>query len=370
MITKRHLKRLEGLLLLIIIAKTGSKRQTAAAAGVSIDTVSKYLSFLEAEIGFKLTKATHNCELTSKAKTIVNKIQNIYECDFLAAKNNCKLLTLKNLRSIFYLKAVTICGNKRNASQVLAASVETINGYINELEKVLKTPIITTDNRGSYPTAMGKKLLKTADKLWEVFEYIKKFRQINNDKKIRLALSREIDASILNDQDNSIKQDIMTFADDPNLHSDDWDIAITYSEPAAADLIIICQKQVPCGFFASREYLDKFGRPKDLDDILHHHRVLDGSTRPYADKKYRNLLQHCQIICPVNSVNIILTDMACHGAGICIVPITIAKENLIYLDNLPCESTATLYLSAHKDIKDLPPFQNAINKYTDLLAHM
>lgn len=370
MITKRQLKRLEGLLLLILINKTGSKRKAAASAGISVDTATKYLNFLKDELGFRLTVASHNCKLTTRARALVGKIQNIFACNLLAGKNNFNLMDLKNLRSVFYLKAVTVFGNKHNASQMLAASLETINGYIKYLEQLLGTPILKTDNRGSYLTETGKKILLKADGLLDIIEYIKSFSPTCQDKKIRLALAREIDASIINNQENNLKQDIMTFADDPNLHSDDWDIAITYSQPWDTDLIIICQKQIPCGFFASKEYLDTFGRPKDLDDVKQHHRILDGSSRPYADKKYRNILQGCHIICPVTSVNIILTDMACNGAGICIVPITIAKENLIYLDNLPCESTATLYLSAHKNIKDLPVFQNAINEYSNLLAQI
>lgn len=370
MITKRNLKSLEGLLLLILLFKTRSKRQAAAKACISIDTFTKYIAFLEADLGVKLLLGSHNCELTDKAKELVHKIQPIYAGSWLPERKDFNLLNLKNLRSVFYLKAVSIYGNKRNASQTLAASVETINGYIKYLEKTLGLTIMKTDNHGSYPTVSGKKILLEADQLLDMINYLKKIRQLNKDKKIRLALAREIDAAIVTVTDISTKQDIMTFADDPNLHAEDWDIAITYSEPAAADLVTICRYNIPCGFFASREYLNKFGRPKDLDDMQHNHRILDGSSRPYADKKYRNLLQNCDIICPINSVNIILTDMACNGAGICIVPLTIAKDNLVYLDNLPCESTATLYLSVHKDIKDLPLFKVALNKYNDLLNHM
>lgn len=370
MLTKRNLKCLEGILLLILMFKKQSKRQTAAKASISIDTLSKYISFLEADLGVKLIKGFHKCELTEKAKEIAKNLLQLYNETWLQKNEDISLLNLKNLRGVFYLKAVALYGNKRNASLSLSASVETINGYIQYLEKILGLVVIKTDNHGSYPTSKGKEIIQNAEILLEALNYLQKIRFIYKDKKIRLALSREIDAAIVSVADVNMKQDIITFADDPNLHSEDWDIAITYSEPVASDLIIISQKQIPCGFFASKEYLDKFGRPKDIDDILHNHRILDGSSRPYADRKYRNMMQHCQIVCPISSVNIILTDMACNGAGICIVPITVSKDNLVYLEELPCESKATLYLSAHKNLKDIPVFQSAINKYSNLLSQM
>lgn len=370
MLTKRNLKCLEGVLLLILLLKKHSKRQTAVTACISIDTLSKYISFLEADLGVKLIKGFHKCKLTDKATEIAKDLLHIYHEEWDVESQNLDLLNLKNLRGVFYLKAISLYGNKRNVSIGLSASVETINGYIKYLEDVMGTTILKTDNHGSYPTSKGREIIKKADILLKALNYLQKIRFIYKDKKIRLALSREIDAAIIPIIDINIKQDIMTFADDPNLHTEDWDIAITYSEPNSSDLVVIYQKQIPCGFFASKEYIDKFGRPKDIDDIQHNHRILDGSSRPYADKKYRNMLQHCQIVCPINNVNIILTDMACHGAGICIVPITVAKDNLVYLDDLPCESKATLYLSAHKDLKDIPVFQSAINQYSNALSQM
>ena len=372
MLTKRSLKCLEGLLLLISLSGTASKRKTAAQMEISVDTVTKYVVFLEACLGCKLLINHHNCTLTAKAKELVEKSRNIYAGNWLPAKRDFNLLNLKNLRGIFYLKTIAFYGNKRHASQMLASSVETINAYIENLEKTLGCPLMRTDNHGSYPTFTGKKLLLKSDNLLNILACFRKNGRPDKEKKIRLALSREIDATLvasLTDGEPAFP-DIMIFADDPNLHCEDWDIAITYSVPEDSDLVIVFQKEIPCGFFASPAYLDKFGQPKDVSDMQKNHRILDGSGRPYADKKYRSMMQNCCKVCPINNINIILTDMARYGAGICIVPLTISQNNLIYLEDIPCEAKATLYLSVHKDIRDIQPFQEAIDNYSHALAQI
>ena len=369
MLTKRNLKCLEGLLLLISLSQTASKRKTAAAVDVSVDTVSKYIVFLEACLGCKLLISHHNCLLTSQAKELVVKSRDLYTKNWLPTKS-FNLLNLKNLRGVFYLKAIAFYGNKRLAAQMLASSIETINIYLEALEKTLGCSLMRTDNRGSYPTFTARKILLKCDALFNILPYFRNAHKLDPGRHIRLALAREIDAAFVAAETEYAEQDIMVFADDPNLHTDDWDIALTYSEPQAPDLDIILQKKIPCGFFASQEYLNECGIPKNLLDMQQNHRILDGSFRPYADKKYRHLMQNCCKTCTVGNLNILLTDMARCGSGICVVPLTISQTNLIYLDELPCEASATLYLSVHKGLKNLPPFQNALRNYRHMLAQI
>ena len=51
---KRDLQRLEGLLLLALLHKTKNKRLSASVVGISVDTLTKYINFLEDDIGEKL----------------------------------------------------------------------------------------------------------------------------------------------------------------------------------------------------------------------------------------------------------------------------------------------------------------------------
>ncbi len=364
MITKRGLKRLEALLSLLFLANTANKQKTALLLGISVDTLTHYIAFLENDLNIEIFQKHHNCLLTEKAKNIIATISPSFNfsCD-----NYPLSLNLKNLRSLFYLEAVFVCGNKRKASQKLSASVETLNLYIENLEEIIGHTLIITNNRGSVLTKEGKNIIKKFNSLIDEVKYLYKINAAYKNKKIRVALAREIDAAIIFSPQKNIKQDIMTFADDPNMHTDDWDIAITYSEPTADDLIVITKKEIACGFFASKEYLNNCGVPKNLDDLVLNHRILDGSSRPYADSNYKTILQKCRKICPISCINIIITDMAKYGAGICVVPITVAKNNLVYLKNIPCNAKATLYLSAHKSIKDLPYYQTAISQYCEIL---
>ena len=369
MINKRSLRCLEGLLLLISLNRTESKRQTASIMGLSIDTVSKYVSLLEFETGCKLLQNfRHSCVLTAKGKDIVCQIQNICIDGWEINNRNLNLLNLKNLRGAFYLKAIAIFGNKKNAAQNLSSSIETINSYIEYLEAFLQTPLMSSDNHGSYLTFCGNELSVKFDLLINFLGHIVK-TSYSRDNKIRLAIETGI-SFIRTNFDSDFGQDITVFADNPNLYIEDWDIAITFSTPVASDITIFFQREIKCGFFASQEYLNNFGMPRDISDIKKNHTILDGSQRPYADKKYRNLINNCQNIRPIRDYNIRLLDMARFGAGICIMPLSVDSNDLIYLDYLPCEAKATIYLSAHKNCENIPKFQKAMITYKNMLINM
>ena len=249
MITKRGLKRLEAVISLIFLANTASRQKTAYILGISVDTLAHYLSFLESDMKIEVFQGQHNCSLSEKARNIVTTVATFF--DFNYGKHQIPI-NLKNLRSLFYLNAIFLCGNKRKASQKLSASVETINLYIENLETIIGKSLIFTNNKGSFLTPAGEHLIRKFNMLVNEVEHLYKTFAPAKIKKVRLALSREIDAAILLESQDNILQDIMTFADDPNMHTEDWDIAFTYSEPTDDDLVIITKKEVSCGFFASK----------------------------------------------------------------------------------------------------------------------
>jgi len=349
MISKRKLRYLEGLLLLISIDKTESKRGTASYLGISIDTVTKYVAILESYVGYRLLiNNRKRCLLTERAKVLVYKSKQLCSNNCIVNNHVFDLLEIKNLKAAFYLSAIHSAGNKRAASQMLAASVETINLYITYLEKMLCTNLIMTSNQGSCLTSAGKTVLMKFDMLADIL--IGENKQNKNTLDLRLALTNDIRFSItsINQSEN---QNIVVFADNPFSHLDDWDVAISYFEPTTDDLIVLYQRQIPCGFFASEYYLNKFGRPKDLDDMKENHLILDGSDRPYANKKYRNLIEGCKKIMPLNNSSIMLLDVAKYGSGICVVPLISSSDDLVHLDYLPCNIMATIYLTTHKNFK-------------------
>lgn len=357
---KKDLQRLEGLLLLSLLHKTKNKRLSASIVGISVDTMTKYISFLENDIGTKLhLNRKNSCTFTSKGNELITKLKNLNIENWKVNNKRINLFDLKIIRGIFYLKAVSLYRNKRNASQILATSIDTINFYINHLQTSLQSELIKCDTQGSYLTNDGFSIIFKFDRITKFINFLIKQRY-NRDKIIRLAIEKGINLSI-NTSNSSPVQDIIVFVDNPDLHTDDWDIAISFSKPQSDNLIVSYKRKVNCGFFASIDYLNNYGIPDNLSDIKKNHIILDGRTRPYADDKYCEFIDECENTRFIESANIAILDMVSYGVGICLVPLTIPRNDLIFLEHLSYSAEATLYLITHKSFNNIPKYRKAID---------
>lgn len=364
---KKDLQRLEGLLLLTLLRKTKNKRLSASVVGISVDTLTKYINFLENDIGAKLHLNNKNsCMFTPKANELFSKLKNLDIENWIVNNKKINLFDLKNVKGIFYLKAISLYGNKRNASHMLATSVETINLYINYLQNSLQIKLMKCDTQGSYLTNDGFAIIFKFDRITKFINFLIK-QKYDRDKTIRLALEKGINITI-NSANTSAEQNITVFVDNPDLHANDWDIAISFSKPQSDNLIVFYKRKINCGFFASTDYLSHFGIPQDLDDIKQNHVVLDGRTRPYADNKYCEFIDGCENTRFIENSNIAILDMVGYGAGICLVPLTIQKSNLVHLKHLQCHAEATLYLTIHKSFNNIPRYRQAMNDYRQILS--
>ena len=73
MITKKDIAKLEGLLMLVAVSENNSKKKVAEALNLSVDTLNKYISDLEKELGTKLvTSNGRGSVLTDEAQNIIN----------------------------------------------------------------------------------------------------------------------------------------------------------------------------------------------------------------------------------------------------------------------------------------------------------
>ncbi len=366
MINKRILKMLEGILVLITINTTKSKRQTAYNLGISVDTVSSYIMFLENEIGHCLImNQQHHSEATPKGKYIISQFKNIFSANI--GDKNINFSNLKILKSMFYLKALSEFKNKRNTMQNLSASIETINLHIDKLEEVFNTSLATSNNNGSVITPFGNLILQEFDKLLDALQCVLKKCVMNT--KIRLALSSRINFSPASIWQFSL-HNVVIFNNDPCLHPNDWDIAITYAKPIIKDIKILFQRKVNCGFFASSEYLQHHGKPKDLNDIKQNHFVLTSDYVPFADETYKRIINGCKNIHHLHSAHVLISDAARFGGGICIIPVTSKLENLVHLDYLQCDIESYIYLTAHKNCSSIPYYRDAVETYKRLIMQI
>ena len=366
---KKDLQRLEGLMLLVLLHKTHNKRLSASVVGISVDTLTKYLNFLEIDIGATLQKKHKNCcHLTSTANELIAKLKSLNIENWSIGNNTINMFDIKNIRGMFYLKAISFFGNKRNASLALATSIETINMYIGHLQKSLQIPLMYCDNQGSYLTSAATAIIIKFDRITNFIKSVMR-KKSPHDRTIRLALEKGINISI-DSFHQTTSQDIIVFTDNPDLYTDDWDIAISFSEPDTQDIIIFYKHTISCGFFTSNEYITNFGEPKDIEDIKKIHIVLDCRNKPYANENYYNFIDNCQKTKFIENSKVSLLDTVKYGGGICLAPLVIPRDNLVYLKHIPCNIEATIYLYIHKSFSNIAKYKQALDSYREILEHL
>lgn len=289
---------------------------------------------------------------------------------------------IKHLESLLLMLAVTQYSGKRKASEALNTSVDTINKYIDDLEQDLSLKLLYSDGRGSNLTENGKRLLESAKQIKDILHNI----YINADKsnltsecvgEVRVAMTVGVDSSLSDqgigefyDTYPDIKILSMTSNESPKLDDMSYDIGLAYEEPTSSDMVILYKVPVRCGFFASPTYLDKYGYPKDYNDMLNNHRLVNKVNSGNYIKCWKDTLKKAKNVCFSTNSTFSLGEAVRGGAGIGIMPLHHVKEGLVSLENIECGCNLNFYLFSHKKVKDIPRVRAVINLYKGMLDNM
>ena len=193
-----------------------------------------------------------------------------------------------NLKAFYYVAKV---GNISTAANFLQLSQPAMSRQITKLEKHLGYPLFTRNRGGVKLTRKGEELLS---KVAPFFLEIKEFCGNNHattksrgKRKIRIATTHAIASYIINGpilEYNKNHPDLIfeLLGDDHILDVviNDVDIAIRpYEEHAQGviqDPLFTLEKKL----YASREYLEKYGEPKTVDDLKNHHLITTSLDNP------------------------------------------------------------------------------------------
>ena len=285
---------------------------------------------------------------------------------------------LSILESILYLRAVEQCEGKRKAAEILGTSVDTINKYIENLEKELDVKLISSSGRGSALTVLGKAIVERTNPIKEIIDNVQNIKleskEIKGEVRTFMALGY---ASYMVPQDLSSLFDIfpgltinsVTATDTSTLDVKDIDIALTFEEIDDPNIVCITEKKIYCGFFASSQYLAHKGYPIDLDDLIQNHRLISKHDN-YLEKTIGTERFKSAQICFRSNNTLALINALENSTGIGLMPLSFALHGLVCLDNIICPYPVTYHIYANKHTKDLPRVRTLINFYKDVIDKM
>lgn len=279
------------------------------------------------------------------------------------------------IESLLFLQAIEQCAGKRKASEALSTSIDTINKYIDNLEKDLGVKLISTSGRGSNLTSVAQRIVGKMSKVKEVLDDIANIklenREIKGEVRVFMSLGYASymvpqDLSALFDVFPELKINSVTATDVSGLNIRDIDIALTYEEIDSFDVVEITSKKVHCGFFASSKYLSEHGYPIDVDDLVKNHRLLtkhDSLLKSViGEEKFKQAY-----ICFQSNNTLALINALENNTGIGIMPLSFALQGLVCLDNITCDSPVCYHLYANRNTKDIPRVRTLINFYKNIM---
>lgn len=285
------------------------------------------------------------------------------------------------IEAVCSLKTIDKCQGKRQAAMEFGISVDTLNKYIDYLENEVGYKVLASNGRGSYLTSRGAELVEKAIALEAILDNIKSGiadrKDISGEVRVGMSLMissnlmpRDINDFYLKYPNISIISSVVLDSEISDSQISNVDVALTFEAPSSPDLVVIHSKKIELGYFASPQYLSRYGYPVDLEDMQNNHRIIHKLESDKFIKGWADFLKKAKHKCYSTNSSFSMYEVLHHGIGIGIMPLRYKDEGMVCLDNVKCESNIVFYLVTHSNSKNIPKVRAVLNYYKDLLDNM
>lgn len=271
------------------------------------------------------------------------------------------------------------CKSKRKVAENINTSIDTVNKYLRNLEQNMGLQLIINNTSGCRLTSRAQKIAEKMRDISDILEQIYLLHPENNRYKgdvsvcLPQVVSSRISPQSMRDFFNEypeLRINAITAIDSPDYEKQGADLAIVCnSSYDTKHYSCLYKKQMPLGLFAAPDYLQKYGRPADIKDLISNHRIagLDicrniDDWRLVVDKA-----RHC--LFNTNSDETLVNALK-SGMCIGIMPQNKNIEGLIRIDELLEGSSLNLDLIANNNTKNIPRVRIVADYYRNLLAMM
>ncbi len=233
--------------------------------------------------------------------------------------------------------AVAEQGSTLAAAKHLDITQSTVSRRLSELEKQLSVQLFDRRKTGLVLTDKGVELLSIAQQM-DTLAYSLESRASHFSSAVagtvRISASEPVAVDILPgclsgllDDNPELQIEIIASNEASNLLSREADIAIRMFEPTQQELISTRLPDVALGFFAHSDYLDKFGRPKSLDDFAQHRIVgFDLSTMLIDFARQLGVKYKRERFQVRSDAIMVQNECVKNGVGIAVMQLRLAQE--------------------------------------------
>lgn len=271
---------------------------------------------------------------------------------------------ISKLEGLLYLYALSKSGSKREVAEKLCTSVDTFNKYISDLEDDLKTKFLKSSGRGTVITPEGERILQVSDTIVKALRSLDDYASMAASCRgiVRLGMPDAIADYLGTDGlfdffenypeihvENNIANKM------PNMNTLEADICIDFLPPGGSDLVLVAAKKIKCGLFAAPKYIEKYGLPADMDDLILNHRICDKDNHELYITGWKDVKDRARHLIYVTNSIFSLRAVLQSGLGIGISSFPYARAGkLVHIAKPDFDFCIPIYLMAHKDTKDMP----------------
>ena len=266
-------------------------------------------------------------------------------------------------------------GSFRAAAEHMGTSINVLRRRVDELERALGVKLLTRHVDGVRITAEGEKVFAAARKMEEAsYQLIQAGEQTQSSLsgEVRLAVTEGLGTFWIAPRLVEFQQanphllvDVHCAMKSADVLRMEADVAIQIMRPTAPDLRMVKLGRLHFMFFASPNYVETFGTPKDTADLVNH-RILVQSD---DNVQWRALYDRLFPGIPASELVALRTNVSsahywsvAKGGGIGVLP-TYARwigSPLVPLD-LGINEHVDIWLTYHPDAKSIPRIARLID---------
>lgn len=281
--------------------------------------------------------------------------------------NNIYQSTIRVKQLLCFAEAVR-CGSISHAAKENSMKQPNLSSQISELEKTLQKKLIDRYSKGVGLTEDGEPYYQIATEIKNLLLASENLSVTDNkvcgniklwttDGLASIYLARCFEEFYL--KYPKVNLDINCSIDMPELH--EFDMALLFHKPNIKSLNIVAERNLNFSLFASKEYISRFGLPKDIRDLCQNHKICANLVYAATWPKWQTIIKKARYITTINNGSGVLLNLVNASAGIALMPVDVAAKevNLVEIQNIIPYFKTKFYLvvkntcAQNKKVKEL-----------------
>lgn len=274
--------------------------------------------------------------------------------------------------------AIAESGNLLSASKILCLSHSTVFRRLNDFEEKIGGRLFERIEGKYELTELGDDLLKLAKPVAISFDDIERYiigKDMMPNGTVKITTPTSFAYNFLPKYINDFHQlyphisiELLVSDQEINMTNRQADIAIRVSSSPPEHLVGRKVKEIKWSVYASKKYLRKNGRPKELKDLSNHHFIGASNNLKnlpsfsWLDKKHINNIK-------LRSDNLVtMSHLAGEGLGIAILPDDLKHSKIERLFDFKHSQINKLWILTHPDLRKVERIKIVMNYFAEALS--